>query len=295
MSNNHTANHNTQHKNNNVITLDYTFLDQLYTTSNNNNTILQQVKQNTNNNNNIILIVLNNTIDSIFESLYELASYTIYCDGACNRVYNYCNISHNDIQQQQPQYIPDLIIGDFDSIDTNVYNYYKQHVNQQCIIKDNDEYSTDLHKALNYIINNNNNTANNNNKHITTQDTIIIYNGYGGRLDQHIGCLHTLYKYNSVFDRMVMINEQNICELLRQGTYNIVCSNKYHPTSTTHCGYWSLHGIVNSVTTKGLKYDVNSQIIDFNGLISYCNIIDNNNVTIETTDQLMWNIELCIA
>lgn len=223
-----------------------------------------------------ILIVLNNTLDELFHNLYSQSSIRIYCDGAANRVYHKYYSQHDGFK-----YKPDLLIGDFDSIEPEVLNYFQSI--KTPIHNDTSTDTTDLHKALNYINHKYSNTIH--------EYTVVVYNIYGGRLDQEIGCLHTLYQYTSYYKQLIMLNQYNYTELLLAGKHIIQLNNNAQKINQ-HCGFWSLHGDVQSVSTTGLLYNVTNQCIGFNGLISYCNVIDNNIVTIDTSDKIIWNTEL---
>jgi len=121
------------------------------------------------------LIILNNAIDSdVFPMLYRLSRIRIYADGGSNRVYDtYVNNTssastsstvtanhHHDVNNNSSNgiltnshatsvprdpYLPTVLVGDFDSIRSDVRHYYEsvQHIPT---IYDPDVDATDFRK-----------------------------------------------------------------------------------------------------------------------------------------------------
>lgn len=229
----------------------------------------------------IALIVLNNTLDSLFPLLYNLSTIHIFADGGCNRVYD-------TYAGERSRYLPDVIVGDLDSVRDEVIEYYKteHHIP---VLQDQDNYATDFHKSLHYL---------------TTTYTIqqchtmivLVHNGIGGRFDQQMGCIHTLYRYEQYFQRLLLVSLGNLVEVLRAGYHTINLSQLYEPSTITHCGLFTLHGSVKNVSTKGLEWNLEHQTVGWkdNEMMSYCNLIadDAREVVIECEDAVVWTTEL---
>lgn len=69
------------------------------------------------------LIILNSSSSSfsLVKKLWNLASFTVCADGGANHLYNSC-IENNEDKQK---FIPNYIIGDFDSIEPDIKEFYR--------------------------------------------------------------------------------------------------------------------------------------------------------------------------
>jgi len=148
-------------------------------------------------------------------------------------------------------------------------------------------FTYDLDKSLDYLIHTHN-------QQYRQEMSVVVHNMFGGRFDQEIGCLHTLFKYIHEFKRIVGISDGNTSEILIPGRHRIkLCQYERHKQ---HCGFFPLHGTVNSVTTHGLAYDVTNRRCGWldGETMSYCNVIENDEVEIETDGYLVWTTEFLV-
>ncbi|KAJ6092871.1 hypothetical protein N7486_008160 [Penicillium sp. IBT 16267x] len=141
------------------------------------------------------LVILNQPINErAYEVLSEHACYVICADGGANRLYD---LTKN--QGQESTELPNIIVGDLDSLHPAVRKHYgKLGVT---ILEDPDQYSTDFTKCLKYL-----------NTHAseiiasprrprgsvsqTSSDSVlevVILGGLGGRVDQAFSQIHHLY------------------------------------------------------------------------------------------------------
>jgi thiamine pyrophosphokinase len=130
---------------------------------------------------------------------------------------------------------PDVIIGDFDS--------YKP-VDQKgvTIIRDSDQETNDLEKALNYILNHNINH-------------VEIYGAFGQRLDHTLKNLSVLKRYNDKFRKIVFIDKYGVSFLLPPHYTARL------PVGTT-VSLYPLKGSVEGISTKGLEFSLDSETLE---------------------------------
>jgi thiamine pyrophosphokinase len=124
--------------------------------------------------------------------------------------------------------MPNMIIGDLDSLHEDVATYYKEH--KVHIEEDGDQYSTDFGKAMKVLTNgypdrnfpslpSSVNSALSKECENVVQD-IIILGTIAGRVDQGLGLLHEIYReyqHHGKSVRLWLFSEQNITFLLGPG------------------------------------------------------------------------------
>ncbi|KAJ5992864.1 hypothetical protein N7451_008588 [Penicillium sp. IBT 35674x] len=141
------------------------------------------------------LLILNQPINErAYEVLSEHACYVICADGGANRLYD---LTKN--QGQESTELPNVIVGDLDSLHPAVRSHYEEL--GVTISEDPDQYTTDFTKCLKYL-----------NTHASeiiasprrprgsaSQSSseslleVVILGGLGGRVDQAFSQIHHLY------------------------------------------------------------------------------------------------------
>ena len=187
-----------------------------------------------------------------------------------------------------------------DSLRPDTEQYFQRKGTR--IIKNPDQYSTDLTKCLEEIKNQKDVILSGKWKRAiyTPQDTfasnfdVVILGGLGGRFDQGLSLLHHLYKFSEQEDllhgRFYMINSQSISFLLSEGENRI----------ETHRGlgvFGENVGIIPIsrpalITTKGLEWDVTDWPTEFGTQISTSNHIRNDTVQVHTSERVLFTIEI---
>lgn len=226
----------------------------------------------------IILVILNTEIeDNIhFKNLIKNANYIVCADGGANRLYDYLKK-----KGKENNIIPDVIIGDFDSIKKNVIDFYNKK--DIIIITDSDQDTTDLQKSLKFISDLDN--------IFNEFSHIVIYGAFGDRFDHELSSIHTLYKAQtffknklSPFNKVTLVGNKMIAFLLVKGL-NVINSNNIYKGKT--CGLL-LIGAESTVTTNGLKWNLNNKELSFSKLISTSNEIIETEVHIAASKPLIW-------
>lgn len=135
--------------------------------------------------------------------------------------------------------LPYAIIGDMDEVSQSTLKSYEQRgVN---IILVDDQNSTDLDKGINYCLE-------------QGASIINIYNAIGGRLDHTLYNLRCLKKYNGTA-KIVLINGKETIEYLQDQTVEVI--------STAHSLIAIISAPLATVTSQGLKYDMQNYKLEF--------------------------------
>ena len=81
----------------------------------------------------------------------EKCEIIVCADGGANSLYEYFNDNnhHHHENLQRSDYIPDYIVGDFDSISPDVKSYYQSHGSK--IIRQSSQYYNDFTKSIHCI------------------------------------------------------------------------------------------------------------------------------------------------
>lgn len=133
---------------------------------------------------------------------------------------------------------PDIIIGDLDS-------YTVTGKEKAIIIKDEDQETNDLEKALSYA----------NQK---SASEVIVFGATGQRLDHTLKNLSVLLQYNSRFDSIVFVDDYATIKIIQspfRETFEI----------GTIISLFPLSGKVEGITTKGLRYPLSNEPLE-NGI-----------------------------
>ncbi|CRG96790.1 thiamine pyrophosphokinase, putative [Plasmodium gallinaceum] len=169
--------------------------------------------------------------------------------------------------------LPDLVCGDFDSINSEVYNYYKSKsvLFERC----EDQITTDLDKCINKI-----------KGYIKENDKIIVLGATGNRFDQTCANISSLYKNISL--NIYLISENNFLFLLKEGNHIV---NVNLNIFEKNCGILPI-GNKCKVKTEGLKYNLNYTYLSFDTIISSSNEIVQNEVKIFNESPVLWYSQL---
>ncbi len=139
----------------------------------------------------------------------------------------------------------DLAIGDFDSINQDIFIKIKRKCNQ--IIKlEKNKNMTDLAFALEYIYNN------------MAYDSIQVFGGISGRIDHLLANLNLIAKYN-----FSLRDNNHIIFVLGKGKHEIKNYKKYISFFATEDVY--------GLTLTGFKFDLDSYYLSTNDSLCVSN------------------------
>jgi len=224
------------------------------------------------------LLVLNGEIkdykkikDIVIKENYD---FIVCCDGGSNHIYNinkllykeiisldYNNSLENDKKLSDNFIIPDYIVGDLDSIEEKVLNYFKD---TETIFKkfnsEKDETDTELGILLCNSL---------------KCKTIDIIGALGGRIDHTISNINILCYMKNLRICGRIIAEKEIIYIIENESINL---------SLKSGSIISIIPIKNDslgVTLKGFKYNLDNYDIRFSSPIGISNVAKNENCFIE--------------
>lgn len=176
-------------------------------------------------------------------------------------------------------FLPDVLIGDFDSIRDDVKAAYAAAGVK--IVQVLDQSNTDLDKALLYA-----------QSHLTeTSNHFIVITGsigsYEGRIDQFFAVINSMYRYVNSNFRLISLGNESVMIVLSPGSHIInLPPSAFH----RHCGLVPVFGPVRELSSTGFRWNLDPSMGEstFGGLVSTNNIIDNLTVTVNTTDPILF-------
>ncbi|KFY49751.1 hypothetical protein V496_09813 [Pseudogymnoascus sp. VKM F-4515 (FW-2607)] len=234
------------------------------------------------------LLTLNQPLDNLdlLKSLWERAGYRIAADGGGNRLHK---VFHGDSTfENLMKKIPlEVIHGDLDSLHQTTRSWALAHSTE--VVLDPSQDSTDFTKCVSYI----------SQHYVPKRDSvpdIIVLGGLGGRVDQGMSTLHHLYKGPEMYPqgRIYLVSPSAITFLLTAGTHQIVVKNPQAPVLGPNIGIIPVGGPA-KITTNGLRWDVEDWETRFGGQLSTSNMVREPEVTVTTSADVLFTIDLDIG
>jgi len=242
-------------------------------------------------------------------ALWSVASVRLCADGAASRLFH--SIVRDALGCREPgaapegaehgnaavasalrAYLPDEIVGDWDSIDARTEAYYRG-AGVALFPQPEDQDSTDLEKCLRHLV--------------AVQQAraaagapgrlrVVVAGSFGGRLDHTVQNLNCLYKWTHAFHALAMVTEHSVACLLPAGACAVrVAAPLEGPT----CGLLPLAGPA-VVTTQGLQWDMQALPCHFGGMVSTSNAVAASQcsgpaapaIRVHSSAELVWTINV---
>lgn len=215
------------------------------------------------------LIILNggSGLTKSFPHLWTSASVTVCADGGANCLFD-------DADRCIPMYIK----GDCDSIRSDVLHYYKECGTQ--VLVDQGQDTNDLDKCLQLV-------SQLQSEFGGTFDVLVV-GAMGGRFDQEMQNINALYRWTS-FGRIILLSDTTSVFLVPAG-HHVIRPN--FDVEQRLCGLIPLGTKCNSITTQGLRWDLNGQSMSMGSLVSSSNQVLSDSVRIQTSDPILWTSAL---
>lgn len=139
----------------------------------------------------------------------------------------------------------DLAVGDFDSINPEVYEMIKKNCNQVIELTP-EKNMTDLAYTLDYIYNN------------MDYNTIEVYGGVAGRMDHFLSNINLIKKY-----KFSIKDDSHFIYMLSKGKHTINNYKKY-------ISFFAMEDVYN-LSVKGFKYPLNNYYLSTNDSLCVSN------------------------
>ncbi|KAI5084207.1 hypothetical protein GOP47_0000376 [Adiantum capillus-veneris] len=230
-----------------------------------------------------VLVVLNYQLPLITLSLWEKACFRICADGGANQLYDCLPelLPNSDPTALRTRYKPDVIKGDLDSVRSEVKAFYEQ-IGTIVVDESHDQDTTDLHKCISYVLNDHGLSAG------KPDMKILVVGALGGRLDHEFGNLNVLYSFPKT--RIILLSDESMAFLLsKEFTHKIHINPSIEGP---YCGLIPLGQPSTSTKTTGLKWNLEEASMEFGGLISVCNQIEGELVTVLLDTDLLWTVTI---
>eukprot|EP00743_Colponemidia_sp_Colp-15_P011431 GILK01012755.1.p1 GENE.GILK01012755.1~~GILK01012755.1.p1 ORF type:complete len:249 (+),score=29.53 GILK01012755.1:84-830(+) len=218
----------------------------------------------------VCVIYVNQPLVPTYQLFWNAASVRMFADGAANRFYD-------SLQENRENFIPDIIAGDLDSARPEVVDYYKSK--GACIIRVHDQDTNDLEKCLQVMSSRGMSRA---------ESTIVVVGAIGGRLDHDFANINMLYKARhdyAPFKRIVLVSNESLAFMLEPGSHII---HKSQLELNKGCALVPVGGECKSITTSGLRWNLDNSTLRFGGLVSTSNEFLSDTVSVTTSDPILW-------
>jgi len=219
------------------------------------------------------LLIANAPLPSrhLLDLLWSKAGLHICADGGANRLFD---LHH--------QYKPDYVVGDMDSVRPSVLYHFQQAGSQ--VKSSADQDTTDLHKCLTFI-------AETEQQQRKKYDVINVLGGLGGNFSHELANVNILYLFKH--RKLFLFSDQNIAFLLHPGHHIIRARNPGNEIRRIFCGLIPMGGRCNSITTKGLRWNLQKGALEFGGMVSTSNEVAEDHTEVELTisDPVLWTFD----
>lgn len=217
------------------------------------------------------LVILNQPIcfkKNKFLTLWNQAKIKVTVDGGTNEWFSFSKSI-----DQKVNLAPDLVTGDFDSVQPQLLNYYKSLGSK--IIHTPDQNETDYQKSLRQL------SKELISRHIEV-DCVISVTENSGRLDHIMSNINTLLVSARILNvPLYQLSSDSVSWILQPGRHKINLDKRM---ANQWCGLIPI-GQPSCVTTTGLKWNCVGQKLEFGGLVSSSNqFSDDASIVIVETD-----------
>ncbi|PFH57179.1 hypothetical protein XA68_15408 [Ophiocordyceps unilateralis] len=228
------------------------------------------------------LLVLNQPLKNgnDLRRLWNNSSFRVAADGGANRLHDLSSFRGKFSNLQ-------AIVGDLDSLEPSVKEFYCSQPTPTQVIHDPDQESTDFGKAITWI----------RQKHPEGLD-IVALGGLGGRVDQGVSQLHQLYLFHPGSDysmgRIYLLSGCSLTFLLKAGTHRIqVKEDGESVVFGKHVGIIPLQE-PSLISTKGLRWDVCEWETKMGGKLSTSNHVlpEAKFIQVQTSKDVLFTIAL---
>lgn len=257
----------------------------------------------------LALVVLNTKGDceskGLLRHLWRRAAVRVCADGGANRLHDSFD---SEPPEERARFVPDLIVGDLDSLRPEVAAFYKDLGSEVKLSADQDH--NDFEKCLIEVKarllaeitatadevgeeKTENTPATHTESTAALAATVVGLGAFGGRFDHEMAGISLLHAYTSCFGRFVLMGAGNVAFLLVPGLTHVVEPDERFEGPTV--GLIPVGGACRSVNTEGLKWNLEGGSLEFGVLVSSSNCVVEKEVRVTTDAPLVWTAEFKAA
>ncbi len=201
------------------------------------------------------IIISNGSVEdkAFYEEYLKTANFIICCDGGANVAYNY-------------GFLPDLILGDFDSIDKDVLEYFRIK-NVEILEFPREKDKTDTQIAVEYLAE-------------RGFDEIVMLSCTGRRIDHVLANITLLYYLLERNIKGLIVDNNNIITMTKDKIK--IEGKKGHILSLL-----PYTKTVKGISTKGLYYTLKDGSMEFGNPYGVSNVIIEDEAIVEVEDGVL--------
>jgi thiamine pyrophosphokinase len=258
--------------------IDNTFLDKDFLTENN------KIDTET-----FYLSILLNTDPKtdVIETAFKVSNYVVAADGAAN-------LLHEIYSASSKLYLPNIIVGDMDSISQGTLAFFRHK--QVEISIDPSQDDNDLEKCLTYSLQKLQTLQKSQTN--TLKWKVLIFGGLTGRMDHIMATISALHKFAPLYFEaggatMLIVDRDSMGALCLPG--KTIYTRSKTMEQAKGCGIIPLTGEVEGIETTGFKWNLEISGLNkltFGNFISTSNEMLSDTISIKTTKPLFFTSAL---
>lgn len=285
----------------------------------------------------LALVILNAQGDdegkSLLRHLWSKATLRVCADGGANRLHDSFDVggehgeggdSVGDPSEDRARFVPDVIVGDLDSLRPEVARYYEDRGSEikrrddqdhcdfeKCLVEVESRLSpsdaappVETEAAASAAVVDDNRGDGTESRATNTAAaarvgsprcaaTVVGLGAFGGRFDHEMQAVSLLHAYTSRFDRLVLMGAGNLAFLLEPGRSHTVEPDLRFEGPTV--GLIPVGGPCRTVTTEGLQWNLDGRGLEFGVCVSSSNKVVGDVVQVTTDAPLVWTAEFKAA
>lgn len=272
----------------------------------------------------LALVILNAQGDgegkSLLRHLWERATLRVCADGGANRLHDsFGGAEVGDPSAERARFVPDIIVGDLDSLRPEVARFY-EGLGSEIKLRDDQDHC-DFEKCLVEVERRLSSSSPSGTAAPQTPDgadtensavegggggggtgpgrsppcaaTVVGLGAFGGRFDHEMQAVSLLHAYTSRFRRLVLMGAGNVAFLLEPGLSHSVEPDPRFEGPTV--GLIPVGGPCRTVNTEGLRWNLEGRGLEFGVCVSSSNLVVEEAVRVRTDAPLVWTAEFKAA
>lgn len=241
----------------------------------------------------------------LLRHLWGRADLRVCADGGANRLHDsFGGGGGGDVEdrhQDRARFVPDIIVGDLDSLRPEVARFY-EGLGSEIKLRDDQDHC-DFEKCLVEVDSRLSSPppspaaggggGSGGDGSAPCGATVVGLGAFGGRFDHEMQAVSLLHAYTSRFHRLVLMGAGNVAFLLQPGLSHAVQPDSRFEGPTV--GLLPVGGPCRAVTTEGLRWNLDGRGLEFGVCVSSSNRVVGDVVRVVTDAPLVWTAEFKAA